>query len=77
VILKKPTAAGFTLTLSVLVSLAWVVNFVAPWVLSSYRPDPSVNNLMMLVVGGAVTLAVERANAGRRHGEMPKEGPSQ
>lgn len=34
------------------VTTAWAVNFVAPFFMDSYHPDPSLNYIFVLVIGG-------------------------
>lgn len=53
---------------------AWAVNTVLPWVSASYRPDPSINNIFMAVVGGVVALQVERAESRHRHDQTQGQG---
>lgn len=40
----------------VLVSLVWLVNFAAPFVVADYSSDPQLNLVFMSVVGGALAL---------------------
>jgi len=70
---RRPTADGLWLGLCVLVSVAWAGNLVVPWMVSSYKPDASINNLFMVVVGGVVALRVERSEARHRHESDDKE----
>ncbi|GAA0632407.1 hypothetical protein GCM10010174_61840 [Kutzneria viridogrisea] len=72
----RVTASGVWIALTVLVSVAWAANFVAPWLVSTYKPDPSINNLFMIIVGGVVTVAVERAEARHRDDRSKEETPS-
>lgn len=46
---------------TLLVIGAWLINFVLQAAVAGYHADPSINGLMMTVVGGLVALQVERA----------------
>jgi hypothetical protein len=60
---------------TLLVIGAWLINFVLQAVVAGYRSDPSINGLMMTVVGGLVALQVERAEL-RRKINPPESQPT-
>lgn len=51
--LPKPLANAIV----VLVTLVWVANFVAQFVLPEYKPDPFINTIFAALVGGALALS--------------------
>ncbi|MFC0546909.1 hypothetical protein [Kutzneria chonburiensis] len=62
---RRPTTGLVWLAVTALVSLAWTVNFLAPFIWPAYRPDPSITSLFTVVVGGVVAVQVERADRHR------------
>jgi hypothetical protein len=40
----------------VLISIVWVANFFAQFIVANYHPDPSINGVFGAVVGGALAL---------------------
>jgi hypothetical protein len=40
----------------VLISIVWVANFFAQFVVHDYHPDPSINGVFGAIVGGALAL---------------------
>jgi hypothetical protein len=71
---RRLTAAHLWLTLTALITAAWAVNLVMPWFTAAYHPDPSINSLFMCVVGGIVTLQVERAEHRRTRDKTRAQG---
>jgi hypothetical protein len=63
------------LALSGIISVAWVANFFAPLLFASYRPDSSINNAFMAVVGAFAAAHVAQAE---RHGQRQDDtkGPT-
>lgn len=74
---RRLTAGHVWLALTVLITVAWAVNIVTPWIMPAYHPDPSINSLFMCVVGGIVTLQVERAEHRRTHDNTRTQGEQQ
>jgi hypothetical protein len=71
---RRLTAAHVWLALTVLVTVVWAANIVTPWITPAYHPDPSINSLFMCVVGGIVTLQVERAEHRRTSDKTRPQG---
>ena len=40
-----------------IVTLAWAVNFAAPFFVADYKPDPSVHAVFMAIIGGTLALS--------------------
>lgn len=72
---RKPRLGDLWLVLSGVVSVAWAANFVAPWLIASYRPDGSVNNAFMVVVGAFAAAHVAHAEK-RAQGQDAPKGPT-
>lgn len=51
--LPKPLANAIV----VLVTLVWLANFVAQFVIPEYKPDPFINTIFAALVGGALALS--------------------
>lgn len=51
--LPKPLATAIV----VLVTLVWVANFIAQFVIPEYKPDPFINTIFAALVGGALALS--------------------
>lgn len=52
-----------------LVSLVWVINFGARFVVEDYVPSPTVDGAFMTIVGGALMLKARRGNNAREEEE--------
>lgn len=48
---------GLATAIIVLVSLVWLTNFVAQFVVAGYSPDVTLNGIFMAIVGGALALS--------------------
>lgn len=49
--------AGLANFVVVLVSVVWLANFVAPFLVPGYTSDPQLNLVFMSIVGGALALS--------------------
>jgi hypothetical protein len=59
----------------VLVSIVWAANFFIQFVITTYRPDVTLNGVFMAVVGGALALSrKDRGGGGGSHTKRSDPG---
>lgn len=45
------------------VTLVWVASFALSVISTTYKPDPQINVIFMMIVGGAMALKVKRGDS--------------
>jgi hypothetical protein len=61
-----------TSAIIILVSVIWTINFLAPFVLETYKSDVTLNGVFMAIVGGA--LALSKKSGGSSGDKSKDEG---
>lgn len=56
----------------VLVSIVWAANFFLQFVVSTYKPDVTLNGVFMAIVGGALALSRSDNSGGGAHAKKRK-----
>lgn len=57
----------------VLICVIWAANFGAQFVVSDYKPDPTINMIFMGIVGGLFALQHRKSNGNSEDGANQEE----